>query len=69
MKRLIQQISNLGDAFLKDANAQLDKGNKAAGLRARCTSLTRSQNLLTFSQSHCLSKILSLKILKPFYED
>jgi len=39
MKELIQQISNLGDAFLKDANAQLDKGNKAAGLRARRTSL------------------------------
>lgn len=39
MKELIQQISALGDAFLKDANAQLDKGNKAAGLRARRTSL------------------------------
>lgn len=39
MKELIEQISALGDSFLKDANAQLEKGNKAAGLRARRASL------------------------------
>ena len=39
MKELIEQISALGDSFLKDANAQHEKGNKAAGLRARRASL------------------------------
>ena len=39
MKELIEQISALGDSFLKDANTQLEKGNKAAGLRARRASL------------------------------
>ena len=34
MKDLIEQISAKSEAFLKDANSQLDKGNKAAELRA-----------------------------------
>ena len=34
MKELIEQISAKADAFLKDAASQLEKGNKAAGLRA-----------------------------------
>ena len=33
MKELIGQISALGDSFLKDANAQLEKGTKAARFR------------------------------------
>ena len=43
MKDLIEQISAKSEAFLKDANSQLDKGNKAAGLRARRTSLELEQ--------------------------
>lgn len=39
MKELIEQISAKSEAFLKDANSQLEKGNKAAGLRARRASL------------------------------
>ena len=39
MHELITQIQTGFEAFLKDANSQLDKGNKAAGLRARRTSL------------------------------
>lgn len=39
MKDLLNQIETLTTAFLKDALSQLDKGNKAAGLRARRASL------------------------------
>lgn len=39
MKETLNQIKQLADSFLKDASSQLDKGNKAAGLRARRTSL------------------------------
>lgn len=39
MKDLLNQIETLTTAFLKDASSQLDKGNKAAGLRARRASL------------------------------
>lgn len=39
MKDLLNQIETLTAAFLKDASSQLDKGNKAAGLRARRASL------------------------------
>ena len=39
MKNLLNQIETLTTVFLKDASSQLDKGNKAAGLRARRASL------------------------------
>ncbi len=39
MKELLDQIEKLTSTFLKDAASQLDKGNKAAGLRARRASL------------------------------
>ena len=39
MKETLNQIETLTTSFLKDARSQLDKGNKAAGLRARRTSL------------------------------
>ncbi len=39
MKALIEQISALGDTFIRNAGNQLEKGNKAAGLRARRASL------------------------------
>lgn len=39
MKDLLNQIETLTATFLKDASSQLDKGNKAAGLRARRASL------------------------------
>ena len=35
----LDQIDTLTASFLKDACSQLDKGNKAAGLRARRASL------------------------------
>lgn len=39
MKELIEQMDALYVAFQKDANLQLEKGNKAAGTRARKSSL------------------------------
>ncbi|WP_371136657.1 hypothetical protein [uncultured Duncaniella sp.] len=39
MEEIIDQIQALAASFLKDASAQLDKGNKTAGLRARRASL------------------------------
>lgn len=39
MKELLEQISTLGDTFIRNADAQIEKGNKAAGLRARRASL------------------------------
>lgn len=39
MTDLLNQIENLTTSFLRDARSQLDKGNKAAGLRARRASL------------------------------
>ncbi|MCH5228305.1 MAG: histone H1 [Muribaculaceae bacterium] len=39
MKDLIDKISELCDSFRINAQAQLVKGNKAAGLRARRVSL------------------------------
>lgn len=39
MKELIEQIQASFDAFKEDANLQLEKGNKAAGTRARKSSL------------------------------
>lgn len=39
MEELIAKYKELSAAYLKDAEAQLEKGNKAAGTRARKTSL------------------------------
>lgn len=39
MKETLNQIEQLTGSFMKDATSQLDKGNKAAGLRARRASL------------------------------
>ena len=39
MKNLLDQIKEQIDSFVKDAEANVVKGNKAAGTRARKTSL------------------------------
>lgn len=39
MKETLNLIGQLTGSFMKDAYSQLDKGNKAAGLRARRASL------------------------------
>ena len=39
MRELIEQLEQSTADLFRDARSQLDKGNKAAGLRARRTSL------------------------------
>lgn len=39
MKELLENTTRTFDSFRKDAESQLDKGNKSAGLRARRASL------------------------------
>jgi hypothetical protein len=39
MKELVEKLNEAFSAFTEDANLQLEKGNKAAGTRARKSSL------------------------------
>jgi hypothetical protein len=48
MKNLVDQIESSFGAFLSDANAQIVKGNKAAGTRARKASLELEKMLKEF---------------------
>lgn len=48
MKELIEKIKGEMDAFYKDADAQLLKGNKAAGTRARKSALELSKMMKEF---------------------
>ena len=48
MKELIEQIADLYTAFYKNANAQLETGNDAAGIRARKASLEIEKTMKTF---------------------
>ncbi len=48
MEELVKQINELTAAFAKDAEAQIVKGNKAAGLRARKEALEISKLMKEF---------------------
>ncbi|MBS7384661.1 MAG: histone H1 [Candidatus Egerieousia sp.] len=48
MKELVDQIKAQMEAFSKDADAQVVKGNKAAGTRARKAALELSKMLKEF---------------------
>lgn len=48
MREFIEQLEQKTTDFLRDARFQLDKGNKAAGLRARRTSLEMEPLLKQF---------------------
>lgn len=48
MEELITRIAEQCTAFNADAHAQAEKGNKAAGLRARKLSLEIEKNLKEF---------------------
>ena len=48
MKELVDQIKAQMEAFSKDADAQVVKGNKAAGTRARKAALELSKLLKEF---------------------
>ncbi len=48
MKDLVAKLQADVDAFFKDAEAQIEKGNKAAGTRARKASLGIEKALKEF---------------------
>ena len=48
MNELIAKIKELNEALLVDATAQVEKGNKAAGTRARKASLELDKVLMEF---------------------
>ncbi len=48
MKELVEKINAEIAAFQKDATAQLEKGNKAAGARARKAALALMKDLKEF---------------------
>jgi len=48
MKELLENLNQLFADFAKEANAQLENGNKAAGTRARKTSLAIEKQLKEF---------------------
>lgn len=48
MKELTEELSGLFAEFSKDAASQVDHGNKAAGQRARKTSLSIEKKLKEF---------------------
>ena len=51
MKELIEQIAAAYEAFAKDANAQAENGNKAAGTRARKASLELEKAMEAFRKA------------------
>ena len=51
MNELIEKIKELSDALLVDAAAQAEKGNKAAGTRARKVSLELEKVLKEFRKA------------------
>lgn len=48
MKELLENLNQLISEFSKDANLQLENGNKAAGTRARKASLSIEKQLKEF---------------------
>ena len=48
MENLVNNLNQLFAEFQKDAEAQVEKGNKAAGTRARKTSLALEKALKEF---------------------
>lgn len=51
MKNLIESINAGFESFQKDSAAQIEKGNKAAGARARKTALELMKQLKEFRKA------------------
>ena len=51
MKELVEKINELYAAFVVDAEAQAEKGNKAAGARARKASLAIEKAMKEFRKT------------------
>ena len=51
MKELVEKVAELYAAFEKDAKAQIDNGNQAAGTRARKASLEIEKSMKAFRKA------------------
>lgn len=51
MNELLKNLNELCESFAKDAAAQVENGNKAAGARARKTSLAIEKALKEFRKA------------------
>ena len=51
MKELVEQIKAEYEAFVKNADAQVEKGNKAAGARARKSALNLMKAMKDFRKA------------------
>lgn len=51
METILKQVAELYADFAKDANAQIEKGNKAAGTRARKASLELEKLMKEFRKA------------------
>lgn len=51
MKELVEKVAALYEEFAKDANAQVENGNKAAGTRARKASLEIEKTMKEFRKA------------------
>ncbi|MGL4519696.1 MAG: histone H1 [Phocaeicola sp.] len=51
MKELIEKFQELNETFLADAQLQIEKSNKAAGTRARKTSLELEKLMKEFRKA------------------
>lgn len=48
MKTLVEKVASLYESFVKEAQAQIENGNKAAGTRARKVSLELEKAMKEF---------------------
>ena len=75
MKELVEKIATLVAEFNKDANAQIENGNKAAGTRARKASLEIEKAMKEFRIFGRIKEVIlriekmekSVSILKPAF--
>lgn len=51
MKELVEKLNVSFEAFAKDAQAQIEKGNKAAGARARKVALDIAKQMKEFRKA------------------
>ena len=69
MKELVEKVAALYADFSKDANAQLENGNKAAGTRARKASLEIEKAMKEFRKAslEASKKYERLPLLAVFF--
>ena len=62
MKELVEKVAALYADFSKDANAQIENGNKAAGTRARKASLEIEKAMKEFRKASIIYLLLFSEI-------